>query len=183
MGKSLEIIEPLSRKAFMAIAEECKKHVSEFGEVIHPSMHDVMLIRGILVGRSGEKYDIQLIRNRLIVEWGINSISFDDYDSVAEGEQSEVEKLYDYMHANISHDDIEMEMDRMNTLFNDFGPNHMTREEYMRRCTSDELADVLTQLILSDKRYRMVRTSVSISKDPNYEMKMWLKGEWTGEEL
>ena len=67
MGKSLEIIEPLSRKVFMAIAEECKKHVSKFRKV---TMHDVMLIRGILVGKSGEKYDIQLIRNRLIVEWG-----------------------------------------------------------------------------------------------------------------
>lgn len=180
MCKSLEIIEPLSRKAFMAIAEECKKHVSEFRKV---TMNDVMLIRGILVGRSGEKYDIRLIRNRLIVEWGINSVIFDDYDSVTEGEQSEVEKLYDYMDDNITHDDIEIETDLINALFREFGYKNITREEYMRRCTSDELADVLTQLILSDKRYRMVRTSVSISKDPNYEMKMWLKGEWTGEEL
>ena len=112
---------------------------------------------------------------------GINSVIFEDYDYEAKDKQSEVEKLYDYMDANITHDDVEMEMDLMNALFKEFWYKNITREEYMRRCTSDELADVLTQLILSDKRYRMVRTSVSISKDPNYEMKMWLKGEWTGE--
>lgn len=170
------IIEPLPRKAFMAIAEECKRNVSEFRELRQPMLPTG--ICGVITGKSGEKYHVQIYKNKVTVEWDMQSVSFDDDASVAEGKVSEVEKLYAYMDANIRRDEIGMEMDTMQTLFNDFGPKHMTREEYMRTCTSDELAEILTKLILSDKRYRMVYTAECISKEPNYEMKMWLKEEY-----
>lgn len=179
--KSPYIIEPLPRKAFMAIAEECKRNVSEFRELRQPMMP--IGICGIIVGKSGEKYHVQIYKNRVTVDWDMQSVSFDDDASVAEGKVSEVEKLYAYMDANIRRDEIGMEMDTMQTLFNDFGPKHMTREEYMRTCTSDELAEILTKLILSDKRYRMVYTAECISKEPNYEMKMWLKEEYGNGEV
>lgn len=170
------IIEPLPRKAFMAIAEECKRHVSEFRELRQPMMP--IGICGVITGKSGEKYNVQIYKNIMRVDWGIESVSFNDDASVAECKVSEVEKLYDYMDVNITRDEIDVEMSSMKTLFQEFGPKHMTREEYMRTCTSDELAEILTKLILSDKRFRMVHTAECISKEPNYEMKMWLKEEY-----
>ena len=170
------IIEPLPRKAFMAIAEECKRNVSEFREIKQPMMPTG--ICGVITGKSGEKYNVQIYKNIVRVDWGIQSVSFDDDASVAEGKVSEVEKLYDYMDANITRDEIDVEMSSIKTLFQEFGPKHMTREEYMRTCTSDELAEILTKLILSDKRFRIVHTAECISKEPNYEMKMWLKEEY-----
>jgi len=173
MKPPLGFIEPLPRKAFMAIAEECKRHVSEFRELKQPMMP--IGICGVITGKSGEKYHVEIYKNVMRVDWGIESVSFDDDASVAEGKVSEVEKLYDYMDVNITRDEIDVEMSSMKTLFQEFGPKHMTREEYMRTCTSDELAEILTKLILSDKRFRMVHTAECISKEPNYEMKMWLK--------
>jgi hypothetical protein len=142
-----------------------------------------MGICGVITGKSGEKYHVEIYKNVMRVDWGIESVSFDDNASVAEGKVSEVEKLYTYMVVNIRHDEIDMEMDNIQNLFNDFGPKHMTREEYMRTCTSDELAEILTKLILSDKRFRMVHTAECISKEPNYEMKMWLKEEYGNGEV
>ena len=170
------IIEPLPRKAFMAIAEECKRNVSNFRELMQPMMPTG--ICGVITGKSGEKYNVQIYKNIMRVDWGIESVTFNDDASVAEGKVSEIEKLYDYMDVNITRDEIDVEMSSMKTLFQEFGPKHMTREEYMRTCTSDELAEILTKLILSDKRYRMVYTAECISKEPNFEMKMWLKEEY-----
>ena len=167
------IIEPLPRKAFMAIAEECKRNVSEFREIKQPMMP--IGICGVITGKSGEKYNVQIYKNIVRVDWGIQSVSFDDDASVAEGKVSEVEKLYDYMDANITRDEIDVEMSSIKTLFQEFGPKHMAREEYMRTCTSDELAEILTKLII---RFRIVHTTEYMSKELNDTMKMWLKEEY-----
>lgn len=60
-------------------------------------------------------------------------------------------------------------------MVNDDGTPIVTHEEYIRTCNFDQLAEVLTELMLSEKRYKMVYTAAAICTDKYHEMKMWLK--------
>lgn len=51
----------------------------------------------------------------------------------------------------------------------------LTNQLYIQNCTLEELAEFLTELILSDKRFKMVYTNSMVNKDKYYEMRMWLK--------
>ena len=54
-------------------------------------------------------------------------------------------------------------------------PHEQTNEEYLRSCTTEQLAEFLTKIILDDKRFRMTMVG-GVN-----ETKMWLKQPHTNE--
>jgi len=99
------------RRAFFLIAESCKKNAFNFREV-YDSYAD-SYIKGILTGRSGEKYTICIYENMMEVEWGINIATFHDDASKA------IEKLYNYMKQAIPDSD-SFEREIIEELIKDF---------------------------------------------------------------
>ena len=109
---NINLIKSLPRKAFFLLAEYCKENVRNFREV-QDSFCSSSYIKGIAIGRSGEKYTISLYSNMMVVEWGINSVTFDDDESKA------VEKLYNEIAKNIP-DSATIEKETIEELIKEF---------------------------------------------------------------
>ena len=69
--------------------------------------------------------------------------------------------------------------DELNALNKKVGgihmPKQMTEQEYLQSCTTEQLAEFLTKVILDDKRFRMTMVG-GVN-----ETKLWLKQPHGGE--
>lgn len=104
----------LPRKAFLFIAEHCRQHVTDFREIYDSLMNKA--IKGVITGRSGEKYTVTIHANVMIVEWGINSVTFNDYDD----ENKTIEKLFYDMNELIIKDQDYIDKITYENLIKDF---------------------------------------------------------------
>ena len=73
-------------------------------------------IKGVITGRSGEKYTVTIHANVVIVEWGINTVTFNDYDN----ENKTIEKLFNYMNEVIIKDKDYIDKITYENLIKDF---------------------------------------------------------------
>ena len=109
---NINLIKSLPRKAFFLLAEYCKKNVRDFRKV-HISLCNASYIRGIAIGKSGEKYTISLYSNLMAVEWDSNTVTFKNDES------KDVEKLYNEIAKNIP-DSATVKKENIEKLIKDF---------------------------------------------------------------
>lgn len=102
----------LPRKAFLFIAEHCRQHVTDFREIYDSLMNKA--IKGVITGRSGEKYTVTIHANVMIVEWGINNVTFND------DENKTIEKLFYDMNELIIKDQDYIDKITYENLIKDF---------------------------------------------------------------